>query len=229
MPKKINFKGPLISNKEYEAYQYWGLEAVSAKSIAESLPEDNSDVVIEVNSNGGLVTVGSEIYTTLAKYPGNVTVEVVGVAASAASVAIMGADKVLMSPTAQIMIHKASFGNVSGNSDDLERAAKTLKANDQSIVSAYARKTNLSEKEIINMMVNETSMYAEQAVEKGFADGIMEFEKHRHPDNDLEMVASVGGMLPKKLINDYFEKKEKDKEIQAMLFELEKQEILNGL
>lgn len=230
MPKKINLKGPLVSNNDYEAYQYWGLEAVSAKSIAESLPEDNSDVVIEVNSNGGLVTVGSEIYTTLAKYPGNVTVEVVGMAASAASVAIMGADKVLMSPTAQIMIHKASFNYVSGNSDDLDKASNALKSSDKSIVNAYARKTNLSENELLELMTNETFMDATTAIEKGFADEVMEFEKQTNVESDLEIVASVGnGMLPKKLINDYFEKKQNDKEIQAMLFELEKEEILNGL
>lgn len=230
MPKKINLKGPLVSNNDYEAYQHWGLEAVSAKSIAESLPEDNSEVLIEVNSNGGLVTVGSEIYTTLAKYPGNVTVEVVGMAASAASVAIMGADKISMSPTAQIMIHKASFNYITGNSDDLERAANALKSSDKSIVNAYKRKTNLSENELLKLMTNETFMDATTAIKKGFADEIMEFEKQTNVESDLEIVASLGnGMLPKKLINDYFEKKEQDKEIQAMLFELEKQEILNGL
>ncbi|ETJ26258.1 ATP-dependent endopeptidase clp proteolytic subunit clpP, partial [human gut metagenome] len=76
---------------------------VSAKSITDALPENGSDIILEVNSNGGLVTVGSEIYTALKSYQGHVTAEVTGMAASAASVAIMGADKVVISPTAQIM------------------------------------------------------------------------------------------------------------------------------
>ena len=65
MPKRIKMKGPLIPNNSQEAYDYFGLEAVSAKAITDSFPEDNSDIVLEVNSNGGLVTVGSEIYTAL--------------------------------------------------------------------------------------------------------------------------------------------------------------------
>ncbi len=90
MAKRIKLKGPLIPNNSQEAYDYWGLEAVSAKSITDALPENGSDIILEVNSNGGLVTVGSEIYTALKSYQGDVTAEVTGMAASAASVAIMG-------------------------------------------------------------------------------------------------------------------------------------------
>ena len=119
MPKRIKLRGPLISNNQQEAYDWFGMEAVSAKSISNALPDDGSDIVLEVNSNGGLVTVGSDIYTMLKQYPGNVTAEVTGMAASAASVAIMAADTVVISPTAHMMIHKALLGYVSGNSDDL--------------------------------------------------------------------------------------------------------------
>ena len=52
MPKRILMRGPLIPNNSQEVYDYYGMEAVSAKSIAEALPEDGSDVVVEVNSNG---------------------------------------------------------------------------------------------------------------------------------------------------------------------------------
>lgn len=166
MPKRIKMKGPLIPNNSQEAYDYFGLEAVSAKSIADAFPEDNGDIVLEVNSNGGLVTVGSEIYTALKSYPGHITVEVTGMAASAAGVAIMGADKILISPTAQIMIHKALFHWVSGNSDDLDKASNALKSSDQAIVNAYVAKTGLSEEEILDMMKNETFMSASAAVEK---------------------------------------------------------------
>ena len=63
MPKRIKLRGPLISNNQQEAYDWFGMEAVSAKSISNALPDDGSDIVLEVNSNGGLVTVGSDIYT----------------------------------------------------------------------------------------------------------------------------------------------------------------------
>lgn len=226
MAKRIKMKGPLISNNEYEAYEFFGLEAVSAKSITDQFPEDiNEDIVLEVNSNGGLVTVGSEIYTALKNYKGHVTVEVTGMAASAASVAIMGADTVKISPTAQIMIHKALLTRATGNSDDLEKAVNALKSSDQSIINAYVSKTGLSENEIFEMMKNETFMSANEAIEKGFADELMTFEK------DLGAVASLeSGLLPQAVIDDFYSRKKSNaKEAQAMLFELEKETILNGL
>ena len=226
MAKRIKMKGPLISNNEYEVYEFFGLEAVSAKSVTDQFPEDiNEDITLEVNSNGGLVTVGSEIYTALKEYKGHVTVEVAGMAASAASVAIMGADTIKISPTAQIMIHKALLTRASGNSDDLEKAVNALKSSDQSIINAYVSKTGLSEDEIFEMMKNETFMSANEAIEKGFADEIMTFEK------DLGAVASLeSGLLPQAVIDDFYSRKKSNaKEAQAMLFELEKEAILNGL
>ena len=224
MPKRIKMKGPLIPNNSQEAYDYFGMEAVSAKAITDAFPEDNSDIVLEVNSNGGLVTVGSEIYTALKSYPGHITAEVTGMAASAASVAIMGADKVIISPTAQIMIHKALFNWVSGNSDDLDRASNALKASDQAIINAYVAKTGLSKEEILDMMKNETFMSASTAVEKGFADEVMTF-------NDVLAVASLeNGLLPQAVIDDFYANRSKQKsEIQNMLREIEKEEILQGL
>lgn len=224
MPKRIKLRGPLISNNQQEAYDWFGMEAVSAKSISNAMPDDGSDIVLEVNSNGGLVTVGSDIYTMLKQYQGNVTAEVTGMAASAASVAIMAADTVVISPTAQMMIHKALLGYVSGNSDDLDKASNALKASDQGIVNAYVAKTGKSENEVMELMRNETYMSAQKAVELGFADEIMTFD-------ELDAVASIeNGMLPQAVIDDFFANSSKRKsEIKAMLREIEKEEILQGL
>lgn len=221
MPKRINLKGPLIANNSQEVYDYYGMEATSAKSIINQLPEDSSDIILEVNSNGGLVTVGSEVYTALRNYKGKVTAEITGMAASAASVAVMGADKVVMSPTAQMMVHKALFNWVAGNSDDLDKASNALKSSDKAIVNAYVAKTGLSEDEIMNLMRNETFMSAQDAVEKGFADEVMSFE----------VVASIDNqMLPQAVIDDYYANRSKRKqEISNMLLEIEKEEILQGL
>ncbi|MGJ8387031.1 head maturation protease, ClpP-related [Streptococcus agalactiae] len=221
MPKKINLKGPLIANNSQEVYDYYGMEATSAKSIINQLPEDSSDIILEVNSNGGLVTVGSEIYTALRNYKGKVTAEVTGIAASAASVAVMGADKVVMSPTAQMMVHKALFNWVSGNSDDLDKASSALKSSDKAIVNAYVAKTGKSEDEIMDLMRNETFMSAQDAVENGFADEVMSFEAVASIDN---------AVLPQAVIDDYYASRTKRKqEISNMLLKIEKEEILQGL
>lgn len=221
MPKRINLKGPLIANNSQEVYDYYGMEAASAKSIIEKLPEDNSDIILEVNSNGGLVTVGSEIYTALRNYKGKVTAEITGMAASAASVAVMGADKVVMSPTAQMMVHKALFNWVAGNSDDLDKASNALKSSDKAIVNAYVAKTGKSEDEIMDLMRNETFMSAQEAVENGFADEVMSFEAVASIDNSI---------LPQAVIDDYYaSRNRRKKEIRNMLLEIEKEEILQGL
>ncbi|WP_136076200.1 Clp protease ClpP, partial [Streptococcus pyogenes] len=150
-----------------------------------------------------------------------VTAEITGMAASAASVAVMGADKVVMSPTAQMMVHKALFNLVCGNSDDLDKASNALKSSDKAIVNAYVAKTGLSEDEIMNLMRNETFMSAQDAVEKGFADEVMSFEAVASIDNQ---------MLPQAVIDDYYANRSKRKqEISNMLLEIEKEEILQGL
>ncbi|HFI0587229.1 TPA: head maturation protease, ClpP-related [Streptococcus suis] len=217
MPKRIMLKGLMIPNDLQDVYDYLGRDSTSPKKLINQLPEDNSDVVIEVNSQGGVVTVGSEIYTALRNYKGTVIAEVTGIAGSSASFAIMGADKVVISPTAQIMIHKASFREVSGNSDDLERASDALKSIDKSIINAYVSKTGLDEGTLMEMMKKETYMSAQEAVELGFADEVMSFEAVANgADNMLsdDEIANARAEM---------------REIKTMLLEIEKEEILQGL
>lgn len=222
--KKINVKGPIISNSDKEVYDWFGIEATCPQDITNILDDTNEDIEIEINSNGGLVTMGSEIYTALRAYTGNVTAKIVGMAASAASVIAMGADTVEISPTAQIMIHKAWLSGISGNSDELQNASQALDASDEGICNAYHAKTGLDKAEIINLMKNDTFMSAEKAVELGFADKIM------FSENAPELVASLGtGMLPKEVINKYLEDKQIRNESQKMLREIEKQELLDSL
>lgn len=207
----------MILNDLQDVYDFLGREAVSPKKLLDQLPEDNSDVVIEVNSQGGVVNAGSEIYTALRNYKGNVTAEVTGMAGSSASFAIMGADKVVISPTAQIMIHKASFREVSGNSDDLDRASDALKSIDKSIINAYVAKTGIDEATLMDMMKKETYMSAHEAVELGFADEVMSFEAVA---NGADNMLSDDEIAQARAEMD---------EIKAMLLEIEKEEILHGL
>ena len=217
MTKRIQLKGFMIPNDYQEIYDFANREATSAKKLIDQLPTDESDVVIEVNSSGGLVTVGSEIYTALRNYKGNVTAEVTGIAASAASFCIMGADKVVMSPTAQIMIHKASFREISGNSDDLEKASDALKSIDKSIINAYVEKTGLDEEKLMKMMAKETYMSAHEAVELGFADEVMSFKA---------VASGADNMLSDEEITNL---RNKMQEIENMKLEIAKEEILQGL
>ncbi|QBX18723.1 phage ClpP protease [Streptococcus pseudoporcinus] len=217
MATRINLKGFMIPNDYQEIYDFANREATSAKKLIDQLPTDNSDVIIEVNSSGGVVNTGSEIYTALRSYKGNVTAEVVGMAGSSASFAIMGADKVVMSPTAQIMIHKASFREISGNSDDLEKASDALKSIDKSIINAYVEKTGLDEEKLMEMMAKETYMSAHEAVELGFADEVMSFKA---------VASGADNMFSDEEITNL---RNKMQEIENMKLEIAKEEILQGL
>ncbi|MGX5527038.1 head maturation protease, ClpP-related [Bacillus toyonensis] len=199
MTVKIDVKGPIISNDEAWIYDWFEMDATSPGKISKALDEANgNDLVVSINSPGGYVNEGSEIYTALKNYPGHVEAQIVGLAASAASFIAMGADKVRISPTAQIMIHNASMWN-GGDHRDMEKAAEMLKTTDRAIVNAYVIKSGKSEEELLNMMAEETWMGPQQALENNFVDEIMFME------NPVKMTASAAtsAMLPQKVIDGF--------------------------
>ncbi len=176
----IQMNGEVIPSDYADVYDYLGYESINPKAIKQALNEANgSDVELEINSPGGYVDAGSEIYTALKEYSGKVTAKITGQACSAASWIALAADRVEMSPTAQMMIHRASTISI-GNSDDLSSALNALDSLDQSFVDLYSQKTGLDKQEVYRLMCNTTWMNAKQAVNKGFADAIM-FEDSKQP------------------------------------------------
>ena len=170
--KKIDVKGTIISNNLQDIYDWVGIEATSPQKVLSSLPQSNEDVEVYINSGGGDVFAGSEIFTALKEYKGKVTVKVIGLAASAASVIAMAGDKVLMSPTAQLMIHNVST-TVGGDYRAFEHTAEVLKSANQSIANAYKTRTGKSDEELKSLMDAETWYNAQSAIEHGFADEMM--------------------------------------------------------
>ena len=178
---KIPIKGDIIDNDTAEFYDFWGMNNYCSPNQVESALQNanHQPVTVEIASNGGDVFAGSEIYSLLKGYDNDVMVNIVGLAASAASVIAMAGDTVKIAPTAQIMIHKA-WTDSQGNADDLEHQANVLGTIDQSIASAYEKKTGMNQDELLQMMSNETWLTAKDAVDKGFADEIM-FEDEQTP------------------------------------------------
>lgn len=168
---KINVKGMITSNDDAEIYSWLGYDTVSPRDVESQLNEATDPVEVDIASNGGDVFAASEIYTMLKAYSQKVTVNIQGLAASAASVIAMAGDTVNMSPTSQMMIHKAAMFT-EGNADDLSHDSKSLDVTDQSIVNAYEAKTGMNRDQILKMMSDETWMTAQDAVDKGFADAI---------------------------------------------------------
>ncbi|WMI80910.1 head maturation protease, ClpP-related [Anaerotignum sp. MB30-C6] len=195
---KIEIKGPIISDGDQWIYDWFGIPATSPSKVNKALSEmkDSEDVEVIINSGGGSVYAGSEIYTALKSHAGKTVGKVVGIAASAASVIAMGVKWLEISPTAQIMVHRAStFG--SGNKEDFEHVAGVLSGIDASIANAYEIKTGLSANELLDMMSKETWLTAQKAKELGFADAVM-FETEPVIVNSI---ADSGGMLPQGVID----------------------------
>ncbi len=171
----IEVKGNIVSDIVGTMYDYMGVEDyTSPKKVKAQLKDSafSNAITVNVASNGGDVFAASEIYTMLRDSGKKVTVNVQGLAASAASVISMAGDTVRISPTAQIMIHKASNGN-QGNADSMSHNAAVLDGIDKSIAAAYMAKTGIAESDLIQLMQAETWLTAKDAVDKGFADEIM--------------------------------------------------------
>lgn len=201
MMKQVMIKGDIVDDQTAAFYQFFGMPAVSPSGVAAILNDDDGageDVEVDVASNGGDVFAASEIYTMLKAYQGNVTVNIQGLAASAASVISMAGDQINISPTAQIMIHKA-LSQPTGNADDLAHEVGVLNGIDQSIASAYEAKTGMKQSDLLQLMSNETWLTAQDAVDKGFADEIMFVD-----DKQPQFTNSVSEVPNKKAINKFF-------------------------
>ena len=161
----LRLEGPIDSES------FWGDEITPAM-FRQELEVEDGDITVWINSPGGNVFAAAEIYTMLQEYKGAVTVKIASLAASAASVIAMAGSRVLMSPTALLMIHDPSTIAM-GNAKDMEKAIETLNEVKESIINAYAAKSGLRHNKIAELMSNETWMNAKKAVELGFADEVL--------------------------------------------------------
>lgn len=198
MAKKLRLNGPVVSGSNAWFYSWLRMDVIDASTVAKFLEESGGDdVEIYINSGGGSVFAGSEIYTLLKDYAGKVTAKVTGIAASAASVIISGADVVMISPTGQIMIHPASTSTW-GNKDDHELTVDMLDMADRSIANAYILRTGMTQSELLSLMRKETWMDAKKAIELKFADEIMfDHNNELGPSNST----SIEGEIPQAVID----------------------------
>lgn len=168
--KVISIKGTIVSNDDAWLYDWLDWDCTAPKNVV--LPETGEDIEVHINSGGGDVYAGSEIYTALRSYSGKVVVKIVGIAASAASVIAMAGDVIEISPTAQIMIHNVS-SRVDGDHNTLLHEAGVLEGFNKSIANAYVDKTGKALDDLLDLMNKTTWFDAESAVNQGFADRIM--------------------------------------------------------
>lgn len=177
--KTINVNGDIICTDMKWIYNWLEYESccpADVKNVIAELTDENEELKVVINSPGGDVQAGQEIYSILKDIKNPVTINVQSMAASAASMIAMAGDTVKMSPVALLMIHNASTCT-SGDYRDMQHTADVLQTVNTAIMQAYIAKTGKSEDELKAMMDRETWLTANQCLENGFADEIIKDEK----------------------------------------------------
>ena len=196
--RQIDIRGVIVPNDDQWVYDFFCIEATSPKIVGDVLTAaGGEDVTVVINSCGGDVTAGQEIYTLLRSYSGRVVIQIHSMAASAAAVIAMARESEI-SPVAQLMIHNVSTC-AQGDYHDMEHAAEVLVNSNNALASAFCDKTGRAREEILAMMDRETWLTAQQAVEYGFVDRIMT-PTAENGQKPLQLAASLGGLLPQKAI-----------------------------
>ena len=135
---------------------------------------DVPEIIVRINSGGGDVFAAHAIHNLLKSYKGRVTAVIDGLAASAATVVAVAADKIIMPSNSLMMIHDPAIG-LSGYypAGELTKLVDALATIKTSIIAAYRKRCKATDEEIETMMANETWMGAAECKEKGFADEIV--------------------------------------------------------
>jgi ATP-dependent Clp protease protease subunit len=159
-----------ISIYDVIGQDYWTGEGVTARRIAAALRQMGpGPVVVNVNSPGGDMFEGLAIYNLFREHDGEITMKVLGVAASAASIIVMAGDTVQIARAGFLMIHNCWIMAV-GNRHDLREYADTIEPFDFAMADVYAARTGKTAKDVGKMMDAESWIGGTAAIDQGFAD-----------------------------------------------------------
>lgn len=163
----------MIVDSDVEA-EWWG--GVSPEAFIKTLNAMTAPTIhLRVKSPGGSVFAARAMEQALREHKSQIIAHVDGLAASAASFLITGADEIVAAPGSFIMIHKAWTLDF-GNADDLRKTAGLLDQIDESLVKTYAAHTGQESQQILDWMAAETWFEADKAAELGFVSRVAEAE-----------------------------------------------------
>ena len=190
---RVKMNGTVVSNTAAKIYRYYQFEVCCPEDVQKALNDlpEGEELTLEVNSGGGSVFAGFEIYTMLRGAACQTVAEVQSLAGSAASTIACGCKKVLMSPVGQMMIHDPCMGGA-GNIREHEENLQALRSIKESILNGYCDRCGdkASREQLRGLMRSETWLSAERAIELGLADGLL-FDG----DDAEDMVNAVSGGL----------------------------------
>lgn len=168
----INIRGDIVGNDDKWIYDWFDMDATCPKDVTDIIQaaEEGEEIEVLINSGGGSVMAGQEIYSALAKSR-NVIIRIQSLAGSAAGVVAMAGHSII-SPVAMIMIHNVSLSGASGDYHDMQKNAEILKQMNAAMASAYTQKSGRPLDEILKLMDKETWLTANQCLDYGFVDEI---------------------------------------------------------
>lgn len=183
---RLEAKGDAVELDIYDVIGSGWFGGVSAKSVVDALkPHKNAKAItVNLNSPGGDAFDGISIYNVLSRHKAPVTVNIDGLAASAASVIAMAGDEIHMAENAMLMIHNA-WGLAIGGGSDMRHTADMLDKLDTQIVATYAARTGGDPDTIREQMADETWFTADEAMADGFATSVTPAKKmaaHFNPE-----------------------------------------------
>ena len=169
--KVVNVKGDIVINEWAKIYRWFGWECVCPKDVADviSEAEDGEEIRVNINSGGGHVMAGQEIYSVLSKKP-NVTISVEGMACSAASIIAM-AGRSSISPVGMLMIHNVS-ASAAGDYHEMDKTSAELRRMNEALANAYHVKSGMEMDRLLKLMDKETWLTANQCIEYGLIDQV---------------------------------------------------------
>jgi ATP-dependent Clp protease protease subunit len=196
MTVNLKLKGELISDEWAEVYRefgfYTGYYCPADITRAIDALNQGEELVLEINSIGGMVDAANEIYATLAKCPNPTRAEIQSLAASAASYFPLACDRVEIALPAQMMIHCAAW-LVGGDKSAHRWAANQLDVTDQSILEVYCKKcgSKANRTKLQELMEAESYLNARQCLDLGLVDGIIGEVEEPKDEEPVALVASV--------------------------------------
>jgi ATP-dependent Clp protease protease subunit len=147
-------------------------------------------VVVQINSPGGDPFTGASIYNLLRAHGYPITTQILGIAASAASVVAMAGDRVLIAKNAQTMIHRAQ-GAAFGDADLMRTVGTLLDQTDEAMAGVYQARTGLKIEQVRALMAAETFMSSDETIELGFADALLDRDAEPAPRSIAASVREI--------------------------------------
>lgn len=192
----ISLRGYLCGNDDADILRFWGWRDITAPmDIEKGLREANGgDVTLLVNSPGGSMAVGTEIFSVIKRYPGNVDALVQSMAASSATLAISSCRAIRSEPGALFCYHNPSY-DADGDWLVHQKAAEELRSAAEAILNIYVLRSGKSREELAELMDADRLISPQQALEYGLIDEVVGLAEEAEP-GPIQLVAG-SGLVPR--------------------------------